>query len=240
MRKLYIDIENLAELVWVWQLRETDAIDVERPGHLLCVAWQWEGESKIHSIGQNDFKGYKPKSGDDKKLCQFIHKLLSEADIVIGHNAKSFDIKKINYRMMVNGLKPVSPYRIIDTLTEYRKVAKAPSHRLNAIGKDFKIGAKKEHEGWALWKKCYLGDPDAWNRMQSYNRQDIKLLRDWYMILRPWIEKHPITTESTNACQNCGAKRLNHRGFNILAGGKKREKLQCQSCGSWHSGNLVK
>ena len=232
---LFIDIENIAELGWVWGMFETNVIEIERPGHLLTVAWKWQNE-KTQVIGQNDFKGYKPKSTDDKELCKFVWKLMDEADIIIGHNARSFDIKKLNYRFIVNGLPPPSPSKVIDTLVSIKAVAKAPSNKLDSLGKVMKIGQKLEHEGWALWKKCYLGDKDAWNRMKKYNKQDVDLLEKLYLILRPWISNHPnigIIVGERSICPNCGSKHLQSRGMNY---GKRN--WFCVDCRSWHYSTL--
>ncbi len=231
---LFIDIENLAELGWVWDMYETNVIEVERPGHLLTVAWKWQG-GKTQVIGQDDFKGYQPKSTDDKELCKFVWKLLDEADIVIGHNARSFDIKKLNYRFIVNGLTPPSPSKIVDTLVSMKAVAKAPSNKLDSLGRVMKIGQKLEHEGWALWKKCYLGDKGAWKRMKKYNKQDVDLLEKWYLILRPWIKGHPnvgLLKGELHACPNCGSGKIHKRGLSYSRVGFS-QRYQCVSCFAW-------
>src|SRR3990167_1288981 len=87
-RILLIDIESLAHLIWAWQTYEADAIEVERPGHLISMAYKWLGEKKTYVIAQCDYKGYKPMSQDDSKLCEDIWKLLDEAEVIIGHNAQ--------------------------------------------------------------------------------------------------------------------------------------------------------
>lgn len=233
---LFIDIETLAELGWVWELYDTNVIEIERPGHLLSVAWKWQGK-KTQVKGLDDFKGYKSKSGDDKQLCELVWKLLNEADIIIGHNAKAFDIKKLNYRFMVNGMKPPSPAKIIDTLVSMKSVAKAPSNKLNSLGKVMNIGKKLEHEGWDLWKKCYLGDKKAWKKMKKYNKIDVDLLEKWYLILRPWITNHPdlaVITDNRGACPHC-------LEFSLIKDRKSRVRngwkqvYQCTSCGAYYT-----
>lgn len=239
---LFIDIENIAELGWVWDMYEATVLEVERPGHLLTVGYKWQGEKKTHVIGQDDFKGYKPKSGDDKKLCQFVWDLIDKADVVIGHNAKSFDMKKLNYRFMVNGLTPPSPTKVIDTLTSMRAVAKAPSNKLNSLGKVMNIGQKVEHEGWSLWKKCYLGDPKAWKKMKQYNKQDVDLLEKWYMILRPWISNHPnfnVYNKTSFKCPHCGSSHTNKRGY-AYTKTMTYQQYQCKNCFAWSRGESIK
>ncbi|MGU9537308.1 hypothetical protein, partial [Proteus mirabilis] len=47
------------------------------------------------------------KTEDD--LLQELHDLLDEADFVIAHNGRRFDLKKIRARMVTRGFKPYSP-----------------------------------------------------------------------------------------------------------------------------------
>ena len=238
---LFLDIENLAHLIWAWDIWETNAIEVERPGHLLSMAYKWQG-GKTQVIAQCDYKGYKPMSDDDAPLCRDIWKLLDEADVIIGHNAKGFDIKKINYRFMLHGLTPTSPYKIIDTLTSLKSVAKAPSASLNAISKDMKIGRKLENEGWDLWKKCYLGDKRAWKTMKKYNKQDVELLEKWYLKLRPWITNHPnlsLLSNKIGSCPFCQSFKIQKRGVGINKT-TRYQRLQCQSCSAWFKGTNIK
>lgn len=243
-RILLIDIENLAHLIWAWDTYETNAIEIERPGHLLSMAYKWLGEKKTYCIAQCDYKSYKPKSDDDSKLCNDIWELLDQADVIIGHNAQNFDIKKINYRFMINGLEPTSSYKVVDTLTSLRRIAKAPSAKLDMLGKDFKLGRKVEHEGWELWKKCYLGDMEAWAKMKKYNVQDVILLEKWYLKLRPWIANHPnlnLILGTLENCPKCGVGRefLTKKGhrFNQTT---TVQMYWCKNCGSRVHGEMVK
>lgn len=236
---LFIDIENLAHLIWAWGTWETDAIEMERPGHLLSMAYKWLGEKQTHVIAQCDYKGYKPMSDDDEPLCRDIWNLLDEAEVIIGHNAQKFDIKKINYRFMLHGMTPTSPYKIVDTLTAVKRVAQAPSHKLDALGKDMKLGRKIEHEGWSLWKKCYLGDPKAWEKMKRYNAQDVELLEKWYLRLRPWITNHPnmnLLMGGIFNCPKCGGSQCQRRGYSP----QRTQRYVCLNCGAWSQGEKLK
>ena len=241
-RVLFIDIENMAHLVWAWELYDTNAIEVERPGHLLSMAYKWLGEKKTHVIAQCDYPEYVPMSDDDSHLCEDIWKLLDSTDVIVGHNAQRFDIKKINYRFMINGLEPTSPYKVVDTLTELKKVAKPPSGKLDSLGKDMKLGRKIEHEGWALWKKCYHGDPHAWEKMKLYNRQDVDLLEKWYLKLRPWIKNHPNFNLIFGGFANCPRCHSEH----VVKSGFERTKVKiyqsyrCMNCGARPQGELIK
>jgi uncharacterized protein YprB with RNaseH-like and TPR domain len=231
----------MAHFIWAWDTYETNAIEMERAGHLISMAYKWLGEKKTYVIAQCDYEGYEPKSDDDSKLCEDIWKLLDSADVIIGHNAQNFDIKKINYRLMINGFTPTSPYKVVDTLTSLRRVAKAPSAKLDALGKDFHLGRKLEHEGWELWKKCYLGDKDAWYRMKKYNKQDVVLLEKWYLKLRPWIVTHPnmnIILGGVYHCPHCGSEHTRKKGFNHTRTCSYQAYL-CNNCGHYSQGEVI-
>lgn len=230
-RLLFIDIETMAELIWSWQLYDTSAIAVERHGHLLCFAWKWQGE-KTKVLGQDDFKGYKAGSVDDKALCRELWLLLDACDIVVGHNASSFDIKKINYRFMVNGMTPPSPYKLVDTKTGVKRVAKFASHKLDALGEETGIGRKMEHEGWPLWYGCYQNEKKSWKKMKAYNIQDVDLLEKWYDKLLPWISNHPNVSmyNQLSCCAKCGSRQLQHRGYSA---NQRNRIFVCKRCGGW-------
>ena len=57
---------------------------------------------------------------DDIQLLINLHKLLSEADIVVCHNVK-FDIPKIKARMVLNNILPPKPFKTYCTLEAAKK-----------------------------------------------------------------------------------------------------------------------
>lgn len=235
---LLLDIETLADQAWVWGRYEQNIIKVIRHGHLLCFAYKWLGEDTF-VLGQDDFKTYKPRSDDDSKLLKELWKLLDEAEIVIAHNGKSFDLKKITSRFIVHGLRPPSPYRIIDTKQEIKKIARFESNKLDDLGEQIHFGRKLEHEGWELWEGCYNGDKESWAKMKAYNKQDVDLLERLYLILRPWIKTHPNMAiyNDITACTKCGSGHLQRRGI-AFNNSTKYHRIQCLSCGGWMRATL--
>jgi len=41
---------------------------------------------------------------DDKRIMQSAHKLVTEADVIIGHNVKNFDMPRLKTRFFMNGM----------------------------------------------------------------------------------------------------------------------------------------
>ncbi len=201
---LYFDIETAPNLSYIWGQWEQNAIAHEREWTTLCFAYQWEGEDKVHVVSNwHDFG----ETLDDTESMKKMWELLDEADIVIAHNGDKFDIKKVNARFAILGLGPPSPYRTIDTLKVAKRYFAFNSNKLDSLGTTLGLGNKVSHTGWKMWEGCIIGDKKSWDLMVKYNKQDIKLLRDVYMVLRPWISNHPNLANfgAIAFCPTCGA-----------------------------------
>jgi hypothetical protein len=259
VKKLYIDIETTPNGVWSWVPygKNWRATGMIVPWFILCFAAKWEGQkTKVYSV--RDYKGYKPqlerfedgsvliRQPNDKGLLEDLHQLLSEADIVIGHNLKAFDDKKIVSRLLTHGFPPPAPYTKIDTLKEHKKIAAPNSNRLDDLAQQYGLGKKLDHEGFPLWVKCMEGDPKAWNKMERYCKQDVDVGFKLYEYLAPWMESHPslnVYADKPSACPLCLRQNtIIFRGHRKLAGGRLRKILHCApnrgGCGKYIKGEL--
>lgn len=235
-RILLIDIETAPSLGWVWQKWQTNVIDFKSDWYILSVAWKWTDENFINVIGLDDFPGYKSNSEDDKNLVKAIWSLLNEADIVIGHNADSFDLPKINTRFLTHGMAPPTPYKIIDTLKIARKVFAFDSNKLDDLGRYLKIGRKLPTTGFHLWRGCMTGDVESWRIMKDYNKHDIELLEQVYYLIRAWDKNHPNVNHGEQACPKCGSSSFQKRGFSYTAL-REKQRYRCLSCKGWWEGS---
>lgn len=233
---LLFDIETAPNLAYVWGKYEQNVIEYDSEWYLLCYAAKWLGKNKIMTSKLTDFPSrFKKDSNDDLEVVKELWKLLDEADIVIAHNGKAFDVKKTNARFLYHGLLPPSPFKQIDTLTEARKHFKFNSNKLDDICNLLGIGRKIKHEGFSLWLKCMKGQSSAWNKMIKYNKQDVILLEKVYEKFKPYITNHPnigLYQQKDFACPNCGSQHLQKRGFNRTKT-NLYQRYQCQSCGAW-------
>ena len=231
---LLLDIETAPNLVWAWSVYDSNAIAVKEHWYLLSFSAKWLG-GKSTTLGLPDFKGYRP-GGGDKLLTEAVWKLLDEADIVIAHNGKDFDLKKLTARFIVHGLPPPSPYKIIDTKDGAKRAAAFASNKLDWLCKQLELGKKMDHEGFPLWEACMNGDARAWGRMKRYNRHDVVLLEQLYNRLAPWINQPNAGAWGLGEerCPNvaCGSQNLEKRG---LARNNTRayQRFQCRDCGAW-------
>lgn len=233
---LVFDIETAPNLAYVWGKYEQNVIQYETEWYMLCYAAKWLGKKKFMTSKLNDFPSrFKKNPNDDYGVVKELWKLLDEADIVISHNGKKFDVKKSNARFLYHGLPPPSPFKQIDTLTESRKYFKFNSNRLDDIGNLLGVGRKLQHEGFGLWLKCMKGNKTAWNKMIRYNKQDVILLESVYEKFKPYITNHPnigLYQQKEFACPNCGSNHLQKRGFSMTKV-SMFQRYQCQECGAW-------
>lgn len=173
---------------------------------------------------------------DDKRITKGLWEIMDEADIVIAHNLRKFDRKVANSRFLINGLNPPSPYQGIDTLVHVKKNFRNSSNRLDWIAtRIFGIPGKLRTET-DLWNRSVEGDPAALKAMDLYCQQDVRVLEEVYLLLRPWITPHPNIglhiTSDTHVCPTCG-------GEDLTPGGEYHttvsvyEALQCNDCGAW-------
>ena len=207
---LIFDIETMPLEVYVWglYLQRINHDNIIKDWYVATWSAKWLFDEEIKSDGLTPEEAI---AGDDSRVCKSIWSLFESADIVIAHNAKRFDIRRLNARWMLNGLKPPSPYMVIDTLTESRKMAAHASHRLDYLGK-LMLNKGKIETNFKLWKDCKVGDQDALAEMEIYNREDVSLLEELYLEIRPWMKSHPNTglfvDGDTAVCPTCGHDKL--------------------------------
>lgn len=174
-------------------------------------------------------------NSNDKRVMQSAHKLVSEADIIIGHNIKKFDMPKLKTRFFLNGLKPPMPYQLIDTLSVAYKEFAFSSAKLNYLGKII-LSKEKLHTDYELWLKCERGDQEALDYMEKYCRIDTELLEEVYIELRPWISSHanlPVIIDAYEpCCPNCGSFEFTEETGYYYTPQNRFEAVRCASCGA--------
>lgn len=237
-RMLTLDIETAPIMANVWALWDQNVglNQINSDWHLLSFAAKWLGEDKVIYADQ---RGRRNKE-NDLRLLKILWKLLDEADIVIGHNAKRFDVKKINARFLLAGMKPPSPYKVVDTMIIAKSQFMFTSNKLEFLTDKLNVKYKKlphgKFPGFALWKAVMADKPGAWEEMEEYNKYDVLSTEELYLILRPWDRQHPnLATydqeDEGYVCPVCGSSDLWKRGFHHTNTGIF-QRYQC-SCGAW-------
>ena len=236
-----IDIETAPSLGWTWEKYDTNIIEFTQHWFMLSYAYKTLDDNTVHIQALPDYPGYTKDLTYDLLLVKSLWDVLDSADIVIAHNGDAFDIKKSNARFIAHGLPPPAPYKTVDTLKIARKHFKFESNKLGDLGKMLEIGVKVPHTGFSLWKGCMAGDMDSWEKMKEYNVQDVLLLEEVYLKLRPWAATHPDVNlyGVSGGCPSCGGSKIQRRGFSY-AKTQIRQRFHCQGCGHWYAGALVK
>ena len=242
-RVLSFDIETSPLIAYTWtEWLDGQVIEVIQDYQVLTIAWKWLGEKKIYCLGQDDFPDYKPGKINDKSLLKAFHKVLDEADIVVAHNGDQFDVKKLNARMIIQGLKPYSPVKQYDTKKAAKRIGGFTSNRIGRLASDLNVAAKGDPGGFGTWKGCMAGDPKAWAKMKKYNKQDIPPLEDLYLKFAPWDKQTPtlnILADVPDGCIRCLSRRLQSRGPGTPTKTGRRMRYVCMDCGKWQQGRQL-
>lgn len=238
---LFLDIETAPETAYIWKrFKETvGQTQIKEPGYVLCMSWAWLDEKP------ENISIYKKRSwnrGDktnDWVVIKKAHELLEEADIIVGHNVKSFDLATLNTRFIYHNLPPPKPYKVCDTLEVLKKKLKLPSNSLESASHYFGIQTK-DKQPFTLWRDCLNGIPSAWERMTTYCSHDVTVVRQLYYKLMPWADQHPnmglyVENEDKVICPKCGGDELIRKGTQRTVV-HKYQQYQCKQCGGWSRG----
>lgn len=252
---LYIDIEN-SRMVVEFETYSLYNIDKIHPKHvkhdwyITCAAWAWLDNQKkkigkIETVAVNDFKTYKKNFRDDRLLVKKLHEVISQADLIVGHNSDQFDIKKVNYKFIKYGLPPIDLPPTVDTLKSARKYAKSTSNTLYYLAKEFGVSMKIDLDKGVM-HKADAGCEKSLKKLVRYNKGDIKAGSEVYFKLLPYIRNHPNLAKMLNPdfhkdrpeCGACGHKKVVKDGT-ILTKTGRYQRYQCKKCGYKTKGNKL-
>lgn len=235
-RILILDIETSPLEVFTW-----GTFDQNIPNNMIKDEWsvlsysaKWLDDSpkKVMYADNRNAKNVR----DDKKLLQGIWELIDEADVIIGQNSNKFDLKKLNARFIMNGMKPPSSYKKIDTLVLAKKHFAFTSNKLEWLSDKLCVKYKKlqhgKFPGFSMWKECLAGNKAAWNEMKVYNCHDVLATEELYLKLVSWdkdVNFDAYTDDLTHTCA-CGNKSFENKGYAYTSSGKWR-RYKCKSCG---------
>jgi hypothetical protein len=190
---LFIDIETAPILAHVWRLFDQNVglNQIEQDWSILSYCAKWKGDENIIYADTSTEASFE----DDSKLLEGLWKLMNEADFIVGQNSKRFDVKKINARLVLNGLPKPSTFRQIDTLEIAKQQFGFTSNKLeymtDKLCKVYKKLTHKSFPGHMLWAECMKGNQLAWQEMKEYNVNDVLSLEELYDILSSWDSKLP-------------------------------------------------
>lgn len=236
MRILLLDIEIAPIIGYVWGLWDNNVAlnQIKSDWHVLSWSAKWLDDKKVMYADQRGAKDIQ----DDSKILKQIWELLDEADIIITQNGKSFDVKKLNARFILNGMQPPSSFKHIDTMRIAKKKFAFTSNKLEYMSDKlctkYKKLKVKKFQGFELWKECLKDNLAAWKQMARYNKYDVLALEELYKKLIPWDStiNFSVYSKDLKPVCTCGSKVFRNKGYHYTATGGKYARFRCIKCGA--------
>jgi DNA polymerase elongation subunit (family B)/predicted RNA-binding Zn-ribbon protein involved in translation (DUF1610 family) len=229
---LFLDIETAPSVAVTfdrWNARFTRQHIIQEGGWLITAAWSWDGEDEVYGVGvtSND-----TKTGNDVYVIENLIEVIEEADVIVGHYVKKFDIPVIRARAVINGFSDIKTTQIVDTC-EIAKSMKFNTNKLDDLAAYLGLDVQKIPTDIGLWVSCVEGDEQAIQKMLEYNKQDIRLQKAVYNKLRNFDKKSPNLGVITNefVCPACGSHNVTSTGHNVVRGQSLYPEYFCEDCG---------
>lgn len=210
-RILIIDVERIPGLTlqrW-WdrgdlQKRYVHYETVQRMPRTTIFCAKWYDSEEIIRLAEWD-------RGGRKQFLTRIHRLLSKADIVVGHNVDGADVPWLKGDMHIEaGLPPLPPFKTVDTLKVLRREFKsgAPFKGLDAMNQILGIPAKTDRYDPDAMERAVAGSKEDRQTLTDYCAGDVvagQFLFDW---TRPYNKSHPALfrdgKDTLMTCHRCG------------------------------------
>ncbi len=229
-----IDIESFPGHYRAWgdNMYETSLIKEVVPVLPASFSYKQEGNHKPYTRAVWDFP-------TEKEFVEDLWRIFNENDILIGHNAKKFDLRQSNTFFAMYNL-PATRTEIQDTLKVIKKHFKLPSYKLKYCLVFFGIGVKLETGGDVLWDHAEKGCDCKRNCRKyflKYNENDTVQTEALYLYLerKGWTKKDVKRYFSyEHGCPRCKAPQTSwqSRGERGYADGI-HEYYYCTRCGKY-------
>ena len=170
---------------------------------IICISYMWDTDTKATTIFPNK------TTLNSKNMLVKFDKLLNRADVVIGKNSDSFDVKHLNTHRLLHRL-PGNPTwaRWTDDLEkQLRKHFRFPSQSLDYVSNLLGIGGKEKMEfgDWVaiMERRCHK----AFKKFGSYNRKDVEDTKAIWDYARTHFEARDESYHE-GVCSKCGSSKL--------------------------------
>lgn len=238
-RVLLFDIETSPAISYHWgrwKINVGVSQVIQRP-YVITWAAKWLGSPELLSDMLPFYmEEFKENPRCDKKIVETLWRLMDEADIVIGHFVKRFDVPQMNARFAIHGFAPPSPYKMICTKELAAKHFKFEGNSLAELADHLGVGNKIKTD-FDTWKNCVqdYGTVDGWNTMLEYNEMDVEVLERVYLRLRAYDTKHPNVSlyyddSELKRCTVCGSTQLTELPKNVYTQVSSFKSYRCE-CG---------
>lgn len=229
---LILDIETSLMELYGFGIRDQyiSADQIKKDWTVLSWAAKWLNE-------KTTFQNSSDKDTEEVIIRRLVD-IMDQADIIVGHNSKKFDIKRINAKCAEYDIKPPSSFQQVDTYILSKKHFNFSSHTLEYLLQKLNSPIKKlkhgKFPGKSLWIECDKGNKAAFKEMATYNIYDV-LGTEWlYKKLAPWGTAVNFGVyedfEGVVPTCSCGSKNTKKAGIKQTTKGKL-QTYRCKDCG---------
>lgn len=196
--------------------------------NIICITYCWNDGKPAKALDW----GFNEQSS--AKMIEAFDKIIKQADVTIGKNSDSFDVKHINTQRMLHGLPGMPEWSLYtdDLQKQMKKHFYLPSYSLDYFSHMLGLGGKIKME-MSDWIHIVQKTPGygrrALKKMVEYGKKDVEDTRTiWLHCERHFTPKlhHGHFTEGL-ACRNCGSNNLYPNGTRVL-GTTKYQQYYCR------------
>lgn len=205
-------------------------------GTIFCMGWKVLGEKQVHV--ESVWDTHQSDELDDKELCVRIKEILSEADLLVTYNGIKCDVPFIQTRLLHHNIAPLQPIAHKDVYYTAVHKLKLSRNRLYDVQTFLNLKNEKSPVNLLNWIKALVGNNKSQKDILYHCKQDVAVLEDAYMKLRPLMQAHP-RIHGIEGCNKCGGH-LIKRGLYITTGKNPKQRYSCSKCGGWETRPITK
>jgi hypothetical protein len=207
---------------------------VKRHPRTTIVCAKWYDSEDLIELAEWDKGGRKP-------FLRKVHRLLEQADIVVGHYIDNADIPWLKQDLHIEaGLPPLPPFKTVDTCKVLRREFGngAPFKSLDAFCKIIGVPGKTDHyDPKAMERAVTEKSVEDRERLTAYCSGDVLATQFLYDWCRPHTKNHPTLfvdgKHAMNVCNRCGESETTSTGKRYVANVMTYEMFKCASCGGY-------
>lgn len=172
---LYFDLEVSKSMLFNYGLKVPSKYinpdDLIHEYYIICWAASYVGSDKVYSSCVTSEQAL---AWNDKEILSQLRDLIDSADIIAGHNVDAFDIRKLNTRLLLNGLQPVTGKKSLDTLKIARQKFAFESNRLDYISQKLGLRPKDDIRNKDWLEIVTNGSERTLKKVMKYCKGDVK------------------------------------------------------------------
>lgn len=167
-RELCFDLESRPSAYWY---------EGKTTAEITAFGWKWSHEPQVKTLILNREGRFVRDDGKDisYELAYVVFRgMLARADLVYGHNIRSFDLPLFQAGLLRQELPPLPPIRTTDTLRDYPK-RRDMSASLENLAEMYGLGGAKLHMSQIHWERANRLDDDGVDRARMRVASDVLL-----------------------------------------------------------------